>query len=94
MKLLCNICYAEVLDVHNYNGVLYVDPCSCIIDKHEEDLLYDCALAYENGMAEGNQEGMIDMKNNVIEGLEDIPEHNEIVKRRFINKLNRFMDKI
>jgi len=46
MKIICNVCYAEQLTIHEYDGVIYADPCPCA-----------CALTYEEGYEEGYENG-------------------------------------
>ncbi len=56
ITLYCNNCYAEKLKVHEYNGILYVDPCSCQIDERDE-LLKENEISYQNGFNDGHDEG-------------------------------------
>ena len=55
MKLICNKCYAQELKVHDYDGKLYVDPCSeCAKEEHGD--------GFEEGWQEGWQEGLEESK--------------------------------
>lgn len=55
MKIICNVCYARELVIHNYDGKLYADPCSCLNDL--EALNEAGEEAYRTGWDEGFSEG-------------------------------------
>lgn len=52
MKIICNVCYAEELTIHDYDGRLYADPCSCA--RHE--LESSIQQAYEDGWCEAEED--------------------------------------
>lgn len=54
MKIICNVCYAEQLTIHEYDGVIYADPCPCA-QTYEEgyedgyDVGYDVGYEHADG---------------------------------------------
>ena len=56
MKVTCNVCYADELEIHDYDGKLYADPCpKCFKetnDAHEEALTQQYDSGYDEGEAD------------------------------------------
>lgn len=81
MKMLCNKCYTNELIIHDYDGILYVDPCSCIQEEYEYDLKEVVEQSLEDGYYNGYCSGRDDFRENLISG-DEVPEYYDDIMRR------------
>ena len=62
MKIICNKCYVNNLTIHDYDGKMYADPCSCTeIDQDDrEEKVYEGGYSdgYDEGFAYGYEQGL------------------------------------